>query len=1180
MSAEHTPIPQFELASCPQCGHTVAPQARFCDVCGMHLPVADAALEPTAPVIAAPSPAQSPAVAPALPAGGTSAAPVHAGAFRLGTVLGSNGRYRIERMLDKGGFGHAYLAYDTQLDRYCVVKHLRINPVWSAADQHLVQQNFQREARLLVTLNTPGHPNIPEIYEYLAESDCVVMKYIEGQSLIRMLKRRVDPLPEQDALRYIKDVCSALVYMHSRTPEPVLHRDIKPDNIMLDRAGRVWVIDFGLSKAVPTKLHPRGTHPSHGVGTLGYSPPEQRQGRAEPRSDVYALAATLYMLLTNCPPAHLAGAMHEQPTPPSVRQINPAIRPEVERLIMRGMASDITARPTAQEFLAELEVLLAQPQIPSLPPPEPLPTLPDFVGRELELAYFAEELATAHLAVITGQAGVGKTALATTLAVQVGDPARIFWHAFHRDEGIATIIWKLAAFLAWNGQADLWRLLHTTAQAAGQPPPLEVLVDYLLQMVCGHGYLLCFDDFHYVEDDPQLDHLVDRLLNELQAGTIALIVTSRHKPAFMRSDAFAPLTGLNSADMRRLLDARKLALSDPLATDLYAATEGNVQLLTLAIEALQRAADPGRLIAHLSQTDNIERYLMAEVDERLTAEERSVMSAVAVLLGYGGTRAVIETLLESKDTIGRTLHDLTNRFLLIVSDGVAEREYTLHAMVQDFYYNLLSRRARQALHRRAVLYYESEEPDALKAARHLERAGEYARAAQLATADVWALINRGQARALHHLLERFTARQLDTDQWVAVNIARGEVAALLGDHSAARASYTQALAQLDALPDTPAVRERRARACRGMGESLEPESPQQALAWLERGLDALAGDPSLEEAYLRFGMGSVLITGGKHAAAAQALEASLRLLPESASDWRARVLMNLGVIHCSQGDLERGKEYFLRTLEIYQQTQNDWRIAAVRQNLGMVRDIVGDWAGAAAEYRQALDLAERLGDVGRQLDLALTLGNLRAKQGDTAAALDHLSTSLALARRHALRDLLAYSQASLANLHIQLAAWAEAEAALAEAERTALELAEHSHPQLPEIYRGWAQVRLGHGHAEAARADAERAVRLARELEASLDEGMGLRVLGQALLASGQHEQAMTAFAQSLALLGDTDPYEAARTRAQWGLALMSAGDCVRGTSLLQAARTTFQALGAKQDWAAVDERLRDAAAD
>src|SRR5262249_35778243 len=154
----------------------------------------------------------------------------------------------------KGGFGEAYLARDVQLDRACVVKRLALNPAWSYTDQDLARANFQREARLLVTLNSPGHPNIPEIYEYLPERQCLVMKYIEGQNLLQLCAERGGHLPEDEALRYVRDTCSALVYMHSCAPEPVLHRDIKPANILLDSADRIWLIDFGLAKVIPVAV--------------------------------------------------------------------------------------------------------------------------------------------------------------------------------------------------------------------------------------------------------------------------------------------------------------------------------------------------------------------------------------------------------------------------------------------------------------------------------------------------------------------------------------------------------------------------------------------------------------------------------------------------------------------------------------------------------------------------------------------------------------------------------------------------------------------------------------------------------------------------------------------------------------------------------------------------------------
>src|SRR5262245_34319466 len=161
---------------------------------------------------------------------------------------------------------------------------------------------------------------------------------------------------------------------------------------------------------------------------------------------------------------------------------------------------------------------------PALPYPEPgrPPEVAAFVGREAELAYFAQKLSVSHIAVISGMAGVGKTTLAAALARQVAAPDNIFWHAFHEGEGIDAIIWKLAGFLAWHGQDDLWQLLQTTRQAGGQPPPPELLFDYLTQAIVGRGYILCLDDFQFVEADPLLDQLVRRLRARVLGGELAL----------------------------------------------------------------------------------------------------------------------------------------------------------------------------------------------------------------------------------------------------------------------------------------------------------------------------------------------------------------------------------------------------------------------------------------------------------------------------------------------------------------------------------------------------------------------------------------------------------------------------------------------------------------------------------
>ncbi len=341
---------------CPTCGHANPPGSRFCNACG-------ARVAPTIPV--------APPVDGTTPADSAGAA--QAGLSR-GAAIDPQGRYIVERASTKGGFGEAYLVNDRQLNRFAVAKRHCPNPAWSARTREFAARNFAREAELLVTLNTPGHPNIPEIYEYLPEQGVLVMKYVEGRDLSQIVRERDGVLPPEVALPIVRDVAAALAYMHSRRPEPVLHRDVKPSNIIIDSAGRVWLIDFGLSRVAPVQpdLNPRHTQLA---GTLGFTPPEQWRGQAEPRSDVYALTATLHSLLTGYQPTltraelpdFLRGAIN--PFPP-VRSLNPGLHPDVEALIARGLAFRPEDRPGAAELVAALDRLIAPPKRAPLQAPD------------------------------------------------------------------------------------------------------------------------------------------------------------------------------------------------------------------------------------------------------------------------------------------------------------------------------------------------------------------------------------------------------------------------------------------------------------------------------------------------------------------------------------------------------------------------------------------------------------------------------------------------------------------------------------------------------------------------------------------------------------------------------------------------------------------------------------------
>lgn len=235
--------------------------------------------------------------------------------LKQGTLL-QGGKYRIERMLGQGGFGITYLAEQPMLERKVCIKEFFFKDYCEREDEtshvtlstksnkELVERfrkKFLKEARVISKLH---HDHIVQIHDIFEENSTAyyVMDYVEGESLGDMIKR-VGYFPEHQALAYIKDVASALSYIHSKS---INHLDIKPGNIMLRREdNRVLLIDFGVSKQYDESTFEGTTTTPVGI-SHGYSPAEQYRKNGvqsfSPQSDVYALAATLYKLLTGVTP--------------------------------------------------------------------------------------------------------------------------------------------------------------------------------------------------------------------------------------------------------------------------------------------------------------------------------------------------------------------------------------------------------------------------------------------------------------------------------------------------------------------------------------------------------------------------------------------------------------------------------------------------------------------------------------------------------------------------------------------------------------------------------------------------------------------------------------------------------------------------------------------------------------
>jgi serine/threonine protein kinase len=255
--------------------------------------------------------------------------------------------------------GALYLAADTgAFDRKCVVKELLDYYDPSDSEEAAkAQARFETEGRLLAELS---HPGIPRIYSYFSESGrhYIVMEYIEGETLELAVthvdqlgrERAARPLPSEEVVRHAIRVCRVLEYLADQ-PTPVVHHDVKPANLIIDETSKeVRLVDFGTAQASflkPTR-NPRAKGATTLFGTAGYAAPEQHQGKSEPRSDVYALAATTYHLLTNDDPG-------DHPFHFPVLDTLPGALADA---LDRALRLEVGRRSTAKEFRHALEAWL------------------------------------------------------------------------------------------------------------------------------------------------------------------------------------------------------------------------------------------------------------------------------------------------------------------------------------------------------------------------------------------------------------------------------------------------------------------------------------------------------------------------------------------------------------------------------------------------------------------------------------------------------------------------------------------------------------------------------------------------------------------------------------------------------------------------------------------------------
>jgi hypothetical protein len=237
-------------------------------------------------------------------------------------------RYQVLNLLGAGGMGRVYLARDLRFSQ----RHVALKE--NADRAPAAQAQFRLEADMLATL---AHPHLPAVTDHFITPDgrqFLVMEYVEGENLEdRVLRSGL--LSEGQALTWVDQVLDALVYLHGQSP-PIIHRDVKPDNLRITPEGKAVLVDFGVAKYMQPGQR---TATAARAGSPGYAAIEQYAGGTDHRSDLYSLGATFYFALTgSVPPEAPLRAAGRALTPP--RRLNPAISRQTEAAILRAMETD------------------------------------------------------------------------------------------------------------------------------------------------------------------------------------------------------------------------------------------------------------------------------------------------------------------------------------------------------------------------------------------------------------------------------------------------------------------------------------------------------------------------------------------------------------------------------------------------------------------------------------------------------------------------------------------------------------------------------------------------------------------------------------------------------------------------------------------------------------------------
>ena len=841
----------------------------------------------------------------------------------------------------------------------------------------LARRHSRREAALLMRMR---HPALPTLFSVHEDDDAtwLVMECIPGNDLAVQIERRAQPFPLHTVLAWADQLLDALIYLHAQTP-PIMHNDIKPRNLKLDAQGQVRLLDFGVAH------HVEGDASGY---TLAYAAPEQvATAASDPRSDLYALTATLYDLCTGVKPPDarlrlmaLAAGRSDPLLPASAW--NPALPHALDACLLRGMALD-----PAQRFAdaTEMREILRACQSGLADRVEPMNTA-RIIGREALIGEVRRRLLRPDVQLLTliGPGGVGKTTVARAVASEV--------HSRHfRDVRFVDLEDEDPELQTppTNGE---WRTIQERFNLFDLPLPEESTAQKRPAPQPMHAVLLVLNGAELLEqDDSRLETILTR------SPQLKVLATSR-RPLHFRNEHLIVVPPLPTPDPKAAFDV-KTALQSPavqmLLTHAQAlgvelpSTDENIQRivelcaelegLPLALEEAARAlrtmdaaAIAGHLLARLRATFTTPASIVGRRHSlaasiawsvmHLTPRQQRLLARLTIFRSSFSPHAAhviccsgapdLESL--SEDETESLIRQLAAESLLLLRTNHPSQRYAMLATTRacasgclppaeldalrwrhaDYFVNLVDRGNIVLTPDSARLEQLSTEYDELIAALASSiEAHEAVPALRLATAlwRFWEI--QGAYREGLDWLEQALALSATEDELRARALScAGALARNQSQYSAAERCFTTALTIYQQLNDAQGV----ARMFNALGSVAYFQDERAAIVYFEKALKMHQMLGNQREMAGTLNNLALLAEGQADYPRAAALhQQALELFQTLEDDVNTAYLLgNLGVVAEHSGELAMATEYYQQSLELHERTGEKWGMAAMLTNLG------------------------------------------------------------------------------------------------------------------------------------------------------------------------------------------------------------------------------------------------------